>query len=151
MPGLYRSDTATGVAYWYANASYVYANIRRFVSKKGKQQMHKTRTTFGNIGQCCTVLIVLLCPPVAQRLSADEERFIITSFRLLTFCQRVAGMCLGCMYALLKYMAIIANKNKPCICIWLQPCGCNWRLKKENCGCFCSSESFPNCWWMTHM
>lgn len=61
-----------------------------FISK-GQQEMHARSRNVEKIGQSCQALIVLLCPPVAQGVSAAERHFIITTFRLLIFHRRGVG------------------------------------------------------------
>lgn len=61
-----------------------------FHFKRGNRKMQERSRTLGKIGQRCWESIVLLCPPVAQRLSADGH-FIITTFRLLIFYHRGVG------------------------------------------------------------
>lgn len=59
-----------------------------FSFQKGATRNASEKQRVSKIGQRCTASIVLLCPPVAQRLSADEQHFIITTFRLLIFYHR---------------------------------------------------------------
>lgn len=68
---------------------------RRFHFKMGYRKNARDEQNVWKIGQRCRVSIVLLCPPVAHRLSADKRHFIITTFRLLIFYHRGVGWWWG--------------------------------------------------------
>lgn len=77
------------------------------------------------MGHCCSVLIVLLCPPVAHRLSADKQSFIILTFRLLTFLlqkrdRATDRMCVSFKRSISSHHVIFSmhRQTKSCICIW---------------------------------
>lgn len=86
---LLRIITVETAPWWTPCCTFTCSHAFSF--QKGQQENAREEQNIWKIGQRCWVSIALLCPPVAQRLSADEQHFIITTFRLLIFYHRGVG------------------------------------------------------------